>query len=98
MTIQQTGVEIRMLVQSFLDARQKALPVVQPPIVHSIESQESQDEYNKLSLDLSDEELLAALGEEAEASTVADLKSKEDALCKVSFTPIWRLTLLHNII
>ena len=88
-TIQQTGVEIRMLVQSFLDARLKALPAVQPPpppVVHIVESQESQDEYDKLFLN--DEELLAALGEEAEASTVADLKSKEDALCKVGFTTI----------
>lgn len=91
-TIQQTAVEIRMLVQSFLDARLKALPEVQPPpppVVHSAESQESQDEYDKLFLDLNDEELLAALGEEAEASTVADLKSKEDVLCKVSFTTVW---------
>lgn len=90
-TIQQTGVEIRMLVQSFLDARLKALPEVQPPpppVVHSVESQESQDEYDKLFLDLNDEELLAALGDEVEASAVADLKSKEDALCKVGSTSI----------
>jgi hypothetical protein len=86
-TIQQTGVEIRMLVQSFLDARLKALPNIQPPPPPVVESQESQDEYDKLFLN--DEELLAALGEEAEASTVADLKSKEDALCKVGFTTIW---------
>ena len=93
-TIQQTGVEIRMLVQSFLDARLKALPDVQPPpppVVHGVESQESQDEYDKALLDLNDEELLAALGEEAEASTVANLKVKEDALCKVGFTAVWRL-------
>lgn len=86
-TIQQTGVEIRMLVQSFLNARRKALPDVQPPpppVAHGVESQESQDEYDKLYLDL-DEELLAALGEEAEASAIADLKLKEDALCKVCF-------------
>ncbi|KAF8557733.1 hypothetical protein OG21DRAFT_1601471 [Imleria badia] len=101
-TIQQTGVEIRMLVQSFLDARLKALPEVQPPpppVVHTVESQESQDEYDKLFLDLNDEELLAALGEEAEASAVADLKSKEDALCKVldkSITPaVYRLVCRH---
>lgn len=87
-TIQQTGVEIRMLVQSFLNARQRAVQPPPPPVVHSVESQESQDEYDKLSLDLNDEELLAALGEEAEASIVADLKSKEDALCKVGFTTI----------
>lgn len=83
-----------MLVQSFLNARLKALPDVQPPppaVVHSVESQESQDEYDKLPLDLNDEELLAALGEEAEASTVADLKLKEDALCKVGFTAVWCL-------
>lgn len=85
-TIQQTGVEIRMLVQSFLDARLKALPEVQPPVVHSVESQESQDEYDRLPLDLNDEELLAALGEEAEASAVADHKLKEDALCNVCFS------------
>lgn len=88
-TIQQTGVEIRMLVQSFLDARLKALPTVQPPqppVAHSVESQESQDEYDKVPLDLNDEELRAMLGGEAEASAVADLKSKEDDLCKVCFT------------
>jgi hypothetical protein len=96
-TIQQTGVEIRMLVQSFLDARLKALPNIQPPPPPVVESQESQDEYDKLFLN--DEELLAALGEEAEASTVADLKSKEDALCKVldkSITPaVYRLVCKH---
>ncbi|KAF8141719.1 Mus7/MMS22 family-domain-containing protein [Boletus edulis] len=98
-TIQQTGIEIRMLVQSFLDARLKALPSVQPPPPPVVESQESQDEYDKLSLDLNDEELRAVLGEEAEVSTVADLKSKEDALCKVldkSITPaVYRLVCKH---
>ncbi|KAH0836569.1 cell differentiation family, Rcd1-like-domain-containing protein [Lanmaoa asiatica] len=99
-TIQQTGVEIRMLVQSFLNARLKALPDVQPPplpFVHSVESQESQDEYDKLFLN--DEELLAALGEATQASTVAGLKAKEDALCKVldkSITPaVYRLVCKH---
>ncbi|KAG6381518.1 cell differentiation family, Rcd1-like-domain-containing protein [Boletus reticuloceps] len=98
-TIQQTGIEIRMLVQSFLDARLKALPAVQPPPPPVVESQESQDEYDKLSLDLNDEELRAVLGEEAEVSTVANLKSKEDALCKVldkSITPaVYRLVCKH---
>ncbi|KIJ61983.1 hypothetical protein HYDPIDRAFT_95349 [Hydnomerulius pinastri MD-312] len=102
-TINQTGVEIRMLVQSFLDARLKALPQAQPPppppVVHSIESQESQDEYDKMFLDLDDAELLAALGEGPEIVVVTDLKAKEDALCKVldkSITPaVYRLVCKH---
>ncbi|KIK80889.1 hypothetical protein PAXRUDRAFT_833254 [Paxillus rubicundulus Ve08.2h10] len=102
-TIAQTGVEIRMLVRSFLNERLKALPQVQlpppTPIVHSTESQESQDEYDKLFLDLDDAELLAALGDEPEIVVVTDLKTKEDALCKVldkSITPaVYRLVCKH---
>ncbi|KAF9245333.1 Mus7/MMS22 family-domain-containing protein [Melanogaster broomeanus] len=102
-TIAQTGVEIRMLVQSFLNARLKALPQAQLPpplpIAYSAESQESQDEYDKLFLDLGDAELLAALGNEPEIAVVTDLKAKEDALCKVldkSITPgVYRLICKH---
>ncbi|KIJ20769.1 hypothetical protein PAXINDRAFT_6551 [Paxillus involutus ATCC 200175] len=102
-TIAQTGIEIRMLVRSFLNERLKALPRAQlpppPPIVHSIKSQESQDEYDKLFLDLDDAELLAALGDEPEIAIVTDLKTKEDALCKVldkSITPgVYRLVCKH---
>ncbi|KAG9312886.1 Mus7/MMS22 family-domain-containing protein [Chiua virens] len=84
-TIQQTGVEIRMLIQSFLDARAKALPIFQPPplpVTRSVESQESQDEFDKLNLPI-DDELLAALGGEAETLAIAGLKLKEEALCRV---------------
>ncbi|KAF9221440.1 hypothetical protein BS17DRAFT_785404 [Gyrodon lividus] len=102
-TIAQTGVEIRMLVQSFLNARLKALPQAQqPPLrptVHSAESQESQDEYDKMFLDLNDAELLAALGDEPGITVATDLKAKEDALCKVldkSITPgVYRLVCKH---
>ncbi|KAH7890678.1 Mus7/MMS22 family-domain-containing protein [Phlebopus sp. FC_14] len=93
-TMSQTGLEIRMLVQSFLDARSKALPQVQLPSVtfSNNESQESQDEYEKVFLDLNDAELLAALGDEPPNT---DNQVKEQALCKVldkSITPaIYRL-------
>jgi len=88
-TLSQTGLEIRMLVQSFLNARIKALPPKQPsewaPVMQNQEGQESQEEYEKLYLELNDAELLAALGEEPVKLAVTNLKAKEDALCKVSF-------------
>ena len=82
----QTGLEIRMLVQSFLNARIKALPSKQPSEwVPVMQNQESQEEYEKLYLELNDAELLAALGEEPVKLAVTNLKAKEDALCKVNF-------------
>ncbi|KAI6164406.1 Mus7/MMS22 family-domain-containing protein [Pisolithus thermaeus] len=98
--LSQTGLEIRMLVQSFLNARTKALPPAQPPAV-STEAMnlESQEEYEKLYLELDDAELLAAFGEEPVAAAVNNLKAKEDALCKVldkSITPaVYRLVCKH---
>lgn len=78
-----------MLVQSFLNARIKALPSKQPsewvPVMQNQESQESQEEYEKLYLELNDAELLAALGEEPVKLAVTNLKAKEDTLCKVNF-------------
>ncbi|KAI6149743.1 Mus7/MMS22 family-domain-containing protein [Pisolithus tinctorius] len=100
--LSQTGLEIRMLVQSFLNARTKALPPVQPPpppATADAMNAESQEEYEKLYLELDDAELLAALGEEAVALAVNDLKAKDDALCKVldkSITPaVYRLVCKH---
>ncbi|KAL4063194.1 Mus7/MMS22 family-domain-containing protein [Scleroderma citrinum] len=102
-TLSQTGLEIRMLVQAFLNARTRALPPKQPSelslVMQNQESQESQEEYEKLYLELNDAELLAALGEEPIKLVVADIKAKEDALCKVldkSITPaVYRLVCKH---
>ncbi|KAI6112835.1 Mus7/MMS22 family-domain-containing protein [Pisolithus sp. B1] len=98
--LSQTGLEIRMLVQSFLNARTKALPPAQsPPESAEAMNLESQEEYEKLYLELDDAELLAAFGEEPVAAVVNDLKTKEDALCKVldkSITPaVYRLVCKH---
>ncbi|KIK23682.1 hypothetical protein PISMIDRAFT_679140 [Pisolithus microcarpus 441] len=98
--LSQTGLEIRMLVQSFLNARTKALPPAQPPPASTdAMNPESQEEYERLYLELDDAELLAALGEEPVASAINDLKAKEDALCKVldkSITPaVYRLVCKH---
>ncbi|KAI6044231.1 Mus7/MMS22 family-domain-containing protein [Pisolithus marmoratus] len=98
--LSQTGLEIRMLVQSFLNARTKALPPAQPPSASTDAlNPESQEEYERLYLELDDAELLAALGEEPVTLAVNDLKAKEDALCKVldkSITPaVYRLVCKH---
>ena len=85
-TLSQTGLEIRMLVHAFLDARIRALPPNQPSeSAPDMQNQESQEEYEKLYLELDDAELLAALGEEPVKLAVTDLKAKEDALCKAGF-------------
>ncbi|KAG6334435.1 hypothetical protein ID866_4656 [Astraeus odoratus] len=98
-TLSQTGLEIRMLVQSFLNARSKALPPAQAPLSAPIIQNESQEEYEKVFLELDDAELLAALGDELVTFTATDLRAKEDALCKVldkSITPaMYRLVCKH---
>lgn len=91
-TLSQTGLEIRMLVQSFLDTRIKALPCAQSPLPSVpviTRNQESQEEYEQLYLELNDAELLAALGEEAVKSVVTGLKAKEDALCKANISGMY---------
>ncbi|KAH7927866.1 hypothetical protein BV22DRAFT_245793 [Leucogyrophana mollusca] len=76
------GAELRLLVQSFLDARSLVLP---KPNFHvpipEAESQESQDEYGQFSLDFNDPELLAALGD-ADPIAAPDYKPQETAICK----------------
>lgn len=82
-----TGVEIRRLVQAFLDARAAAMPEPSRPRLRSMaDNQESQDEYGMLDLDLDDPELLAALGEEPQDLQATDNKVKEARVCKVRFS------------
>ncbi|KAI6161645.1 hypothetical protein EDD17DRAFT_1508768 [Pisolithus thermaeus] len=63
-----TGLQIRMLVQSFLNARNKAIAPAQPPPASTDDmNPESQEKYEKLYLGLDNVELL---GEEPVASAV----------------------------
>ncbi|KAG2141299.1 Mus7/MMS22 family-domain-containing protein, partial [Suillus clintonianus] len=72
------------VVSAFLDARMKALPrPVAPPILPSVDNQESQDEYDKFFIDLNDPEILAALGDEPAQTSGMEWKRKEEAVCKV---------------
>ncbi|KAI6023617.1 hypothetical protein BKA83DRAFT_3461144 [Pisolithus microcarpus] len=91
----QTGLEIRMLVQSFLNARTKALPPAQPhPASTDAMNPESQEEYERLRFELDDAELLAALGEGPVAPAIDILQAQDDASCKrrklfLSYLPHW---------
>ncbi|EGO22248.1 hypothetical protein SERLADRAFT_472803, partial [Serpula lacrymans var. lacrymans S7.9] len=98
-SLSKTGEEIRRLVQSFLDARTSVIPNAPVATTVSVESQESQDEYGQLLWDLDDPELLAALGDDTGSSLVADVKVKEETVCKVidkHISPaIYRLVCKH---
>lgn len=47
-------------------------------------SQESQDEYGQLELDLDDPDLLAALGDEGDNSLAKANAAKDEQVCKAS--------------
>ncbi len=82
-----TGVEMRRLLRSFLDARSLIIPRPSLPRAapaNNGESQESQDDYGQFDIDLDDPELAAALGDEIESSSRQQLKSMEEATCRVS--------------
>ncbi|PCH39845.1 hypothetical protein WOLCODRAFT_142800 [Wolfiporia cocos MD-104 SS10] len=81
-----TRVEIRKLVQAFLDARAAVIP---KPSRHRLaaapteESQESQDDYGLFDLDMDDPELLAALGEADKSHTLQENKRKDEIVCEI---------------
>jgi len=84
-----TGIEIRRLVQSYLNARAAVIPP--PQLQCSIsapcdENQESQDEYGALELDLNDPELLAALGDEPPSHEVIVMKEKDARVSRVEWS------------
>ncbi|OAX35443.1 hypothetical protein K503DRAFT_745949 [Rhizopogon vinicolor AM-OR11-026] len=72
------------VVKAFLDARMKALPRPSvPPVSLTVDSQESQDEYDKFFIDLNDPVILAALGDEPAQASGMEWKGKEEAVYKV---------------
>jgi hypothetical protein len=83
-----TGLEIRRLVQAFLDARQAAMPAPQrhpgAVLVGDQESQESQEDYGIFDLDLDDPELQAALGNDGECSITTQNRAKDELVWQVS--------------
>jgi hypothetical protein len=84
-----TGLEIRKLVQAFLDARQAAMPVPQRHLVIDPgENQESQEEYGAFDLDLDDPELQAALGDNVESSLAKQNKDKDEQVWQVCACPL----------
>ena len=79
-----TALEIRRLVQAFLDARQAAIPGPQRhPIVVAGGDQESQEDYGAFDLDLDDPELQAALGDDGESSVANQNRAKDELVCQV---------------
>ena len=77
-----TGLEIRKCVQSFLKARQAAIPLPALPsqAVHRQETQDSQDEYGDGGLDLNDPAVLALLADvegSPDENYLADQKASE---------------------
>lgn len=88
--LSQTGLEIRMFVQSFVSARNKASPLHnQPRQVLPTWNPESQEKYKKLYLERDNVELLS---EEAVASAV-DRISKQMTVPRVSAS--WTSPLLR---
>ncbi|THH01826.1 hypothetical protein EW026_g939 [Hermanssonia centrifuga] len=64
-----------------LQMRRPSLPRAAP--ANNGESQESQDDYGQFDIDLDDPELAAALGDEIESSSRQQLKSMEEATCRI---------------
>jgi hypothetical protein len=83
--VSKTGLEIRRLVQAFLDARREVMPAPQHHHVAAQENQESQDDYGAFDLDLDDPELQAALGDNVDSSN--ENKAKDELVSQVSLRP-----------
>ena len=84
--VRTTALEIRRLVQAFLNARQTAMPASQRhPVVapRAEDSQESQEDYGTFDLDLNDPELQAALGDDMESSIANQNKVKDGLVSQV---------------
>ncbi|KDQ61632.1 hypothetical protein JAAARDRAFT_31105 [Jaapia argillacea MUCL 33604] len=99
----ETGVEIRRLVQAFLDARAAIMPTPSKPkpAIEAVDRQESQDEYDQFDFNLDDPELQAALGELDEPSRWAEHKREEERVLEVvdrHISPaIYRLVCKHVV-
>ncbi|TFK51700.1 hypothetical protein OE88DRAFT_1658283 [Heliocybe sulcata] len=82
-----TGIEIRKLVQAFLDARTAVMPkprISRPaPANPGVFQEDSQDNYGDFDLDMDDPELLEALGENSGASLQKEVNAKDEVVCKV---------------
>ncbi|TFY61854.1 hypothetical protein EVJ58_g4250 [Rhodofomes roseus] len=96
-----TGMEIRKLVQSFLDARAAALPPprrTRPSADTAEDSQESQEYFEMEEMNWDDPELVAALDPENSAKA-QELKQKDEAVCEIIaqdiVETIYRLVMRH---
>ncbi|KZT27796.1 hypothetical protein NEOLEDRAFT_1130281 [Neolentinus lepideus HHB14362 ss-1] len=81
-----TGIEIRKLVQAFLDARAAVMP---KPRIHRaapansvVSEEDSQGQYDDMQIDLDDPELLAALGEDVQSAAQKEIRAKDENVCK----------------
>ncbi|KAI0916960.1 hypothetical protein AcW2_007217 [Taiwanofungus camphoratus] len=97
-----TRLEIRRLVQAFLDARSTVVPKPPRPRHSAVteDSQDSQEDYGPFDpINLDDPELLAALGEPVESLQVQENKHKEKLVCEIidaHISPaIYRLVCKH---
>ncbi|KII85768.1 hypothetical protein PLICRDRAFT_44168 [Plicaturopsis crispa FD-325 SS-3] len=84
-TVAKTGLEIRRLVQAFLDARAVIMPAPPRPRRHAAPdpNQDSQDEYGMIeSFDYDDPELRIALGE-VDAPQAIENKTKDEQVSQV---------------
>jgi hypothetical protein len=86
--------EIRKLVQAFIDARQTAMPAPQRHRTiapgRDQESQESQEDYGAFDLDMDDPELQAALGDDVESSLAKHNKAKDGQVWQVCLCQLSR--------
>ncbi|KAF7430537.1 hypothetical protein PC9H_006245 [Pleurotus ostreatus] len=73
----------RRLLLSFLEARDAVMPAPQRPVLVTIESQESQDEYGGFDLDVEDPEFLAAMGEGEQTNQLRDHQAKEKVASEI---------------
>ncbi|KAH9949775.1 Mus7/MMS22 family-domain-containing protein, partial [Amylocystis lapponica] len=71
-------VEIRRLVQAFLDARAAVIPRPPRPSLVTEDSQESQEEYGRFDLTMDDPQLLLSLGLEAESVQAKENKKNQE--------------------
>ncbi|KZT67297.1 hypothetical protein DAEQUDRAFT_694424 [Daedalea quercina L-15889] len=96
-----TGMEIRKLVQSFLNVRAAALPPprwTRPSIETAEDSQESQEYFGAEDMNWDDPELVAALDPE-NAAKAQQLKRKDETVCEIIAQDIaetiYRLVMRH---